>query len=73
MLHLGVRQVNMMPTAAELKAALDVASVQVTALGRQLEEAADREVKEVVDVKVGSYLVVRTLVEKWGRLARMLM
>ena len=30
-----------MPTTAELKVALDAASVQVTALGRQLEEAAD--------------------------------
>ena len=40
-----------MLTAAELKAALDVASVQVTALGRQLEEAADREAREA---KVGS-------------------
>ena len=43
-----------MLTATELKAALDMASAQVTALGRQLEEAADREAKEVVDVKVGS-------------------
>ena len=40
-----------MLTATELKAAMDVASAQVTALGRQLEEAADREVKEA---KVGS-------------------
>ena len=43
-----------MPTTAELKAALDVASVQVTVLGRQLEEAANREAKEAVDAKVGS-------------------
>ena len=43
-----------MLTAAELKVALDTASAQVTALGRQLEEAADREVKEAADVKVGS-------------------
>ena len=48
------RQVNMMPTAAELKAALDAASAQVTVLGRQLEEATDREAKDVADVKVGS-------------------
>ena len=40
-MHPGVRQVNVMPTAPELKAALDAASAQVTALGRQLEEAAD--------------------------------
>ena len=44
-----------MPTATELKAALDAASVQVTALGRQLEEAADQEVKEAADAKVGSW------------------
>ena len=31
----------MMLTAAELKVALDMASAQVTVLGRQLEEAAD--------------------------------
>ena len=43
-----------MPTAAELKAALGAASAQVTALGRQLEEAADREAKGAVDAKVGS-------------------
>ena len=43
-----------MLTTAELKAALDMVSAQVTALGRQLEEAADREVKEAADVKVGS-------------------
>ena len=43
-----------MLTTTELKAALDAASVQVTALGRQLEEATDREVKEAVDAKVGS-------------------
>ena len=43
-----------MLTATELKAALDTTSAQVTALGRQLEEAADREAKEAVDVKVGS-------------------
>ena len=54
MLQPGVRQVNVMLTAAELKAALDTASVQVTALGRQLEEAANREVKEAADAKVGS-------------------
>ena len=41
-----------MPTTTE--AALDMASAQVTVLGRQLEEAADREAKEAVDVKVGS-------------------
>ena len=50
-MHPGVRQVNAMLTAAELKVALDAASAQVTALGRQLEEAANREVKEA---KVGS-------------------
>ena len=44
----------MMLTAAELKVALDTVSVQVTALGRQFEEAADREAKEAVDAKVGS-------------------
>ena len=54
MRHPGVLQVNVMPTAAELRVALDMASVQVTALGRQLEEAANREVKEVEEVKVGS-------------------
>ena len=43
-----------MLTATELKAALDTASVQVTALGRQLEEAAYQETKEVADAKVGS-------------------
>ena len=43
-----------MLTVTELKAALDMASAQVTALGRQLEEAADREVKEVADAKVSS-------------------
>ena len=43
-----------MLTTAELKVVLDTASAQVTALGRQLEEATDREVKEVADVKVGS-------------------
>ena len=42
MMHPGVCQVNAMLTAAELKVALDVASVQVTALGRQLEEAKVR-------------------------------
>ena len=42
-----------MLTAAELEAALDTASAQVTALGRQLEEAATREAKEA---KVGSYI-----------------
>ena len=40
-MHPGVCQVNAMPTTAELKAALDTASVQVTALGRQLEEATN--------------------------------
>ena len=40
-MHPGVCQVNMMLTAAELKVALDMASAQVTVLGRQLEEAAD--------------------------------
>ena len=40
-----------MLTAAELKAAMDAVSVQVTALGRQLEKAADREAREA---KVGS-------------------
>ena len=44
-----------MLTAAELKAALDMASVQVTALERQLEEAANKEAKEVADAKVGSW------------------
>ena len=44
-----------MLTAAELKVALDMASAQVTALGRQLEEATDQEVKEAVDAKVGSW------------------
>ena len=53
MLQPGVRQVDMMPTAAELKVALDAAMVQVTALGRQLEEATDREAKDAVDAKVG--------------------
>ena len=43
-----------MLTAAELKAVLDMASVQVTALGRQLEEAINPEAKEAVDAKVGS-------------------
>ena len=43
-----------MPTTAELKVAMDVASAQVTVLGRQLEEAADQEVKEVEEAKVGS-------------------
>ena len=57
MRHPGVRQVNTMPTAAELKVALDAVSAQVTALGRQLEEAADqeaKEVKEAEEAKVGS-------------------
>ena len=44
----------MMLTATELKVALDTASAQVTALGRQLEEAANREAKEAADAKVGS-------------------
>ena len=43
-----------MLTAAELKVVLDMASAQVTALGRQWEEAADQEAKEVADAKVGS-------------------
>ena len=43
-----------MLTATELKVALDTASAQVTVLGRQLAEAADQEVKEVADAKVGS-------------------
>ena len=43
-----------MLTATELKVASDVASAQVTALGRQLEVAADREAKEAADAKVGS-------------------
>ena len=34
---------------------MDVVSVQVTVLGRQLEEAADQEAKEVADAKVGSW------------------
>ena len=42
MLQPGVRQVNAMLTATELKVALNTASVQVTALGRQLEEAEVR-------------------------------
>ena len=42
-----------MPTTAELKTALDMAMAQVMALGRQLEEAADREARDVADVKVG--------------------
>ena len=42
-----------MPTAAELKMALDAVMVQVTALGRQLKEAADREAKDAADAKVG--------------------
>ena len=54
MLQPRVRQVNTMLTAAELKAALDTASAQVTALGRQLEEATNGEAKEVADAKVGS-------------------
>ena len=41
MLQPGVRQVNAMPTTAELKAVLDPVSAQVTVLGRQLEEATD--------------------------------
>ena len=44
-----------MLTTAELKAALDTASAQVTALGRQLEEATDQEAKEAADAKVGSW------------------
>ena len=36
-----------MLTAAELKVALDMVSAQVTALGRQLEEATNREAREV--------------------------
>ena len=46
---------NAMLTATELKVALDMASAQVTALGRQLEEATDREAKEAADAKVGSW------------------
>jgi hypothetical protein len=42
-----------MPTAAELKAALDVAMGQVTALGKQLEEVADREAKDAAEMQVG--------------------
>ena len=42
-----------MPPAAELKTALDAAMVQVTELGRQMEEAADREAKEAAEAKVG--------------------
>ena len=51
MTHSEVCQVNGMLTAAELKVALGVVTVQVTVLGGQLEEAAVREAKEV---KVGS-------------------
>ena len=43
-----------MLTAAELKAALDMVSAQVTVLGRGLEEATDQEAKEVADAKVDS-------------------
>ena len=43
-----------MLTAAKLKVALDTASAQVTALGRQLEEATEQEAKEAADAKVGS-------------------
>ena len=50
-MHPTVYQVNAMLTAAELKAAMGMANAQVTALGRQLEEAATREAKEA---KVGS-------------------
>ena len=53
MLQPGVRQVDVMPSAAELKAALDTAMGQVTTLGRQLEEATDREAREAADAKVG--------------------
>ena len=42
-----------MPTMAELQTALDMAMAQVTALGRQLEEATDREARDAVDAKVG--------------------
>ena len=71
MLQPGVQQVNTMLTAAELEAALDAVSVQVTALGRQLEEAADREAKEMVDAKVGSWVVVWTRADNGGRPVRM--
>ena len=40
-----------MPTAAELKMAVDAANAQVVVLERQLVEAANQEAKEV---KVGS-------------------
>ena len=53
MLQPRVHQVDMMPTAAELKMGLDAVMVQVTALGRQLEEATDREAKDAANVKVG--------------------
>ena len=42
-----------MPTVAELKTALDTVMAQVTALGRQLEEAADQEARDAADAKVG--------------------
>ena len=42
-----------MPTMAELQTALDMAMAQVTALGRQLKEAADWEARDAADVKVG--------------------
>ena len=53
MLQPGVRQVDVMPTAAELQTALDMAMAQVMALGRQLEDATDWEARDVADVKVG--------------------
>ena len=42
-----------MLTAAELTAALDTASAQVTALGKQLEDATIQEAKKAADEKVG--------------------
>ena len=55
MLQPGVRQVNAMLTTAELKAVLDTASAQVTALGRQLEEAEVRSetvVSRIITVSI---------------------
>ena len=43
-----------MPTAAELKTAMDMANVQVAALEKQLMEAADREANEAKAAQVGS-------------------
>ena len=59
----GVRQVNTMLTAAELKAALDTASAQVTALGRQLEEAEVRSetvVSRIITVSILHFKVHTT-------------